>query len=283
MQWLEHDEVPIDELPAWAHEGGTLLDGDPYDVRMFPEGIALSRGRVASALRWEDVLVPIRLEDPHRLLIATARRPPRAPWFELGGADVTLIEGALRTRLEWVEGTYRERRRAQPVVPPNVVLTSVLDHAPLPGAVEIHVPAPSSVRVVALGAALGGAALGLLAPAIGIGAVATAFGVVGGAGVAGALELARARLPKRVLVLTPDAFVGGLDGRSVRAVSWARVGRFAEGVDDRGESALEVFGPADELLARVAARYFGKPLDVIVAIAESYRKRAVAELDSANV
>ena len=58
---------------------------------------------------------------------------------------------------------------------------------------------------------------------------------------------------------------------------WFRVGRFVDGVDPHGESALEVYSPDDELVARAAARYFGQPLDVIVAVAEAYRRRATGD------
>lgn len=280
MEWLAHDEVPLDALPDWARGEGEVLDGRPYDVLVRPEGLVLTRGKLATALRWDEVLVPIRLEDPRRLLIATARRPPHAPWLELGGNDVAKIERVLRARLDAVDHrTYRERRRTRAVMPPDEVLTQVLEHRPLPGAVEIPAASPSLMRSALTGASIGGGILGLYGFAFGtLGfLVAGTAGALTGAGLLSGVELLRRRDGGRVLVLTPDGFVGGLDGTSVRAVPWFRVGRFAEGVDDTGATALEVFGPANELIARVASRFFGRPLDVIVAVAEAYRRRASDE------
>ena len=280
MDWLAEDEVELDALPPWAREGTSVMDGKPYDVRVCPEGLVLVKGRTASAVRWEDVLVPIRLDHPRRLLVSCARRPPRAPWFELGGIDVAQIESAVRTRLEAIEHRgYRDRRRRADPIPADEVLTRVMDRDPLPGAVEIPAATPSVVRSAAIGATVGGATLafyGLLFGPAGM-IAAGAVGALGGATVMGGIEQLRKRSAGRVLVLTPDAFVAGLDGESVRAVAWSRVGRFSEGVDEAGTDALEVFTPQDELVARVAAHFFGAPLDVIVAVAEAYRKRASEE------
>ncbi len=280
MEWLEEDEVPVSLLPEWASGGGQAFDGRPYDVTVLPEGMVLTRGRVASALRWEDVLVPIRLDGPPRLLVAAARRPPRTPWFELGGRHVDAIECVLRERFDALaHAGYRERPLARDPVPPDLVLTRVLEHEPLPGAVEIPFPSPSSLPAVVAGAFTGAFALSVFGVMLGPLEVVATMGALGGASLVGSLEMMRRNMPHRVLVLTPDAFVGGLDGASVRAVPWFRVSRFAEGVDVRtGERALEVFGPAGELIARTAARFFAEPVDVIVAIAEAYRQRATFEL-----
>jgi hypothetical protein len=278
MEWLAADEVSVAALPDWARQRGEKLDGKPYDVVVHPEGVVLSHGRYVSALRWEDILVPIRLDEPRRLFVAAARKPPRPPWFELGGVDVARIERAIRQRFDAIDhGGYRETRRGHDVLPPDIVLTKVLERAALPGAVEIHAAKPSVVKGVLTGAGVGAIALGVYGVVLGpVGAIGgLALGAFGGAAAVGGYEaLKRQAKPGRVLVLTPDAFVGGLDGESVRAVPWFRVGRFAEGVDDRGQSALEVFGTDGQLVARAAARFFGKPLDVIVAVAEAYRRRA---------
>lgn len=284
MEWLAYDEVPLDALPDWARSSREVLDGRPYQVQVLAEGLVLKRlrSRLATALRWDEVLAPIRLDEPRRLLIAAARKPPRPPWFELGGEDVAAIERVLRTRLEASDfASYREHRRGAPSMPPDEVLTNVLERRPLPGAVEIPAPGPDIVRGMLAGAGIGGmmGISGLMYGPLGF-VTAAAMGAISGAGLIGAFELLRTRETGRVLVLTPDAFVGGLDGRSVRAVPWFRVGRFAEGVDDTGEPALEVFGPTGALLARVRARFFGAPLDVIVAVAEAYRRRATRELEA---
>ncbi|MCZ7686679.1 MAG: hypothetical protein M5U28_51190 [Sandaracinaceae bacterium] len=280
MEWLQHDEVALEQLPEWARAPGEVLDGRPYAVVAHAEGLVLTRARRASAVRWEDVLVPIRLDEPRRLLVAAARRPPRPPWFELGGHDVARIERAVRARLDAIDHRgYRERRRGRDVVGPDEVLTRVLERRALPGAVEIPAATASVARSALTGAAVGGATLGLYGLVFGPAGMILggATGALGGATLMGGIEALRKRATGRVLVLTPDAFVGGLDGQSVRAVPWFRVGRFVEGVDDLGGPALEVFAPDSRLIARVAARFFGQPLDVIVAVAEAYRRRATDE------
>lgn len=281
MEWLQHDELAPEQLPDWARAQGEVLDGRPYSVVAHAEGLVLTRAKRASAIRWEDILVPVRLDEPRRLLVAAARRPPLAPWFEMGGNDVARIERVVRARLDAIDHRgYRERRRARDIVPPDEVLTRVLERRALPGAVEIPAATPSAIRSALVGASIGGATLGLYGFVFGpAGFVAGGtLGALGGASLLGGIEVLRKRSAGRVLVLTPDAFVGGLDGRSVRAIPWFRVGRFTEGVDDVGAPALEVFGPDNGLIARVGARFFGKPLDVIVAVAEAYRRRASDEL-----
>lgn len=277
MEWLEHDEAPRDALPKWASAGGDVLDGKPYRVTVRPEGLVLRRSRGVSAVRWEELLVPIRLENPRRLLVAAARRPPRPPWFELGGRDVAKIEQAVQSRLDSLDSRgYRQRRRQRAVRTPNEILTAVLSNQPLPGAVEVPIATPSFVWSAVIGGTVGGVTLafyGMVAGPTGM-LVLGGLGALGGAGLVSGVECLQKRRAGRVLVLTPDGFVGGLDGRSVRAIPWNRVGRFVDGVDGAGRRALEVFDHERRRLARVDARWFGAPLGVIVAVAEAYRRRA---------
>lgn len=281
MDWLQHDELAPVLLPDWAQSEGPWLDGRPYRVKMLSEGLVLERHGSVSAVPWQDVLAPVRLDEPRRLLLAAARRPPRPPWFQLAGDDVATIDEVVRARLAAMEaGSYRARRPVRDVVSPDEILTRVLAHHPVPGGVEIPA-AGQSVLIGALkGATLGGAFFGLYGLAFGLPGLVTAgaVGMLGGAGIFGGVEHWRNRKAGRVLVLTPDAFVGGLDGHSVRAISWPFVGRFGEGVDESGESALEVSNSTGEIVVRVSARYFGQPLDVIVAVAEAYRRRALEGL-----
>ncbi len=279
MDWLEHDEVELDALPPWARDAQTTRRARAIEVRFGPEGLAVVRGKRASALRWEDVLVLVRPERA-RLLVAAARRPPRPPWFELAGPAVEEIEVALRTRLEAVDQRgYRQPRRSRAVLDPEQVLAAVLAREAVPGAVEIPAATPGVARSSAIGATVGGGTMafyGLLFGPVGM-AVAAGVGALTGGVLMGGIEYRRKRTAGRVLVLTPDAFVGGLDGQKVRSVGWSEVGRFIEGADPLGEPALEVLGRDGVVLARVPARYFGAPLHVIVAVAEAYRRRTAPE------
>lgn len=280
MEWLAHDELVPTELPAWARTDGERRDGKPYSVQICTEGLTLTRGGRGSALRWEEILVPIRLDDPRRLLISAARRPPLPPWFELGGDDVAAIERAVRIRFESVDHRgYREGPRRRTPLDPEETLASVLARQPIGGAVEIPAATANPLRSAGVGALVGGVVLGFYGAFLGPpGAIAgAALGGLGGGGLLGMRDHMRAKRAGRVLVLTPDAYVGGLDGESVRAVPWPEVGRFGAGVADGGSDALEVYSPSHEVLSRVPARFFGKPLEIIVAIAEAYRRRAVGE------
>ncbi|MGE0784762.1 MAG: hypothetical protein AB7S26_03665 [Sandaracinaceae bacterium] len=277
MKWLEHDEVRPAELPDWAKAAAESLEATPFRARLYPEGIVLTRGRRASAVPWADVLVPIRIDGGARLLLAVARRPPAAPWFSMTGPGVDAIDRAVRT---WLDATkhvgYRARTQPRAPLPPDEVLSYVLAHRPLPGAVEIPAAAPSVWGGSLIGASVGAFALGLYGLAFGLPGllVGGAAGALGGGGLVGGIELVRGRNVGRVLVLTPDAFVAAFSEDRPRAVPWAEVGRFAAGETERGEPAIEVFGPSGELLARSAAMHFGAPLEVMVAVAEAYRKRA---------
>lgn len=275
MDWLAHDEIELEALPAWARAAALVRRARAVEVRCGQEGLVLLRGGRASAVRWEDVLVLVRPERS-RLFVAAARRPPRVPWFELAGPELDAIEEVLRTRLEANEQRgYRQPRAARPAMEPEQVLAAVLAREPVPGAVEIAAPSPGVLRSGAIGAAVGGGTLGfygLLFGPVGL-AVAAGIGAVSGGLLMGGIEHRRKRLAGRVLVLTPDAFVGGLDGARVRVVPWRAVGRFVAGRDPLGSPALEVHDPDGVVLARCPARYFGVPLHVIVAIAEAYRRR----------
>lgn len=277
MEWLKHDEVALSELPDWATTEGGELDGDPYRVRLLAEGVVLVRGRKASAVRWGDILVPVRLEASSRFLIAAPRHPPNAPWFDIGGDDQDRIEGAVRGRLATLNETgYRGRRPARPSVAPEEILRAVLSYEPVAGAVEIPAKSGSVWRTAGVGGVLGSLTIGYYATLIGgpvSGLVGGLVGLIGGAGVTGSMEAVRKSRIGRVLVLTPDGFVGGLDGKNTRAVPWSRVGQFREGTSKNGAPALEVVSPEGEVVSRAEERWFGAPLDLIVPVAEAYRQR----------
>lgn len=289
MDWVEHDGVSLEALPEWARAPapGGSFDAAPYRVTIQPEGLVLRRRRRASALRWFDVLALIRVDDDRapRLLLAAARRPPCQPWFDLSGVDLAAIEQAVRVGLEThAQRGYRASPRVRPALQPEQVLAAVLAHHLLPGGVEIRGPLRRALEGT-VWASIGGAGVSgyggmvatmmfapVLGPLVGI-ALGGGIGAAVGAGLAG-LHFLRRRRKARVLVLTPDCFVGGLDGGGVRAIAWPSVARFVEGCSDLGKPVLEVYDVDDKLASRTDARYFGETLHVIVAVAEAYRRRA---------
>jgi len=291
MEWIEHDDVRMGALPEWARAPGELVEAPPYRVGIKAQGLVLLRGRRASAVRWPEILAPIRVREggAQRLLIAAARRPPREPWFDLGGAELDAIERAVRHGVASQElGSYRAAQRTRAMLSPEQVLEAVLAHRPLIGAVEIRTPVKGAVtNVVWCGIGGGGIfgyagavaapMVGVVAPLLLVGAVGV-LGVAVGAGVAGGYHYLARRRGERVLVLTPDCFVGGLDGRAIEAIVWSRVARFAAGSDPFGAPALESYTVEGVCASRTLAAYFGEPLHVIVAIAEAYRRRASAAL-----
>ena len=162
----------------------------------------------------------------------------------------------------------------------------MLARDPLPGGVEICSPSTYTLRSNIVAGVTGTSFAGGMGLVVGTMAFPTdpllLFGLGGAAALAGAGFMAfdrlRPRVGLRILVLTPDGFVGGLDGGVVRAFLWPRVASFTNGRDALGEPALEVRAVDGSLMSRTAARFFGEPLDVVVAVAEAYRRRAVASL-----
>ena len=274
MRWLEHDEVTRDALPDWARaDGGRRFDAGRGALTICPDGLVLEARRRASAVPWEDVLTTVRVGSPPRLLVAVPRRPPRPPWFEIAAPTPDAVEGAIAHGLAARVG-YRSSGKEREALSPDEVLTRVLAHDPVPGAVEIPRPRRAPLFSLLAGTSAAAAAA-LVAIPYGVLAVAGAA-VLGCAGtsVVALYESGRLGNRPRVLVLTPDAFVAGLDGGPVRAVPWRQIAKFRAGRLTGGAHALEVVRADGRVVARVHAGFFGEPLDVIVPIAEAYGRRA---------
>lgn len=289
MDWIEYDDVSVQALPEWARVAGVRFAAAPGSVSIVPNGVVLRRGERASALRWTDVLASIRVDDARgpRLLLAAARRPPHPPWFDLGGDELTAIGEGVRVGVARIsECDYRTARPVRPALNPADMLEAVLSHDPVPGGVEICAPdartkgraIQTAIATASVTGFLGFALVVQAAPGeflIGLGCgTAAAAATVG----AVALDFVRRAPRPRVLVLTPDGFVGGLDGGEIHAFLWSRVAGFASGRNAEGQPALEVRALDGGLASRTEARFFGEPLDVIVNVAEAYRRRAVATL-----
>lgn len=264
-----HDRVSLGRLPSWAADGGESL-GD--EVFLHREGIVVREGRRWSAVPWDSILTVVEVRD--RALLCAPRRPPRAPWFELGSTSSARVVQAHNER-RVARSTYRNTSTAERAVDLQRLLVRVLAREPIAGAIEVPVgrPPPSWMAPVVTSAVVGcttliGGAL-LTVPLLGVlgGAIAA---VTSGAGVRAFAVRGHRRRP-RVLVLTPDAFVGGLDGGAVRAIGWNEIEGFRSARDAEGES-LEVVDRTERVVARVAARYFGVDVDVVVAVAIAYAR-----------
>jgi hypothetical protein len=280
MEWLAHDEVPEGELPEWTREGGEALGSK---LAVHREGIVHRGWRKATALPWTQVLTIVRLDHPARVLICAPRKPPRVPWIAVEGPEVSeRLPAIYEQRRSGLSG-YRSGPRSQrDRLSPEEVLARVLRHEEIPGAVEVPygADAPSIGRSLLHGGAFGIAAVVSFAPALVAVSATLAAVVVAGASVLGVgghygMHHLRHARRGRVLVMTPDAFVGGLDGGAVRAFGWEAIRSFRTKFHET--ECLEVVGPDDRILARVPERFFGVELEVIVAIAESYGARVRME------
>lgn len=311
--WLEHDEVPVAEVPPWARTGGAVGSS----VRLLEPGIVFTAaGGLVSVARWQDVLGVASLPPSERFLpqafVLVPRRPPRPPWFvvgpgvlppELRAAGTVGFADQVRQRISsW---GYRSADAGRPRLPPEEVLERVLARDALPGAVEVPIgPPPDRLATgwrqalgfvsVAGGSAVMSGYLGLLVGGIlgaalvqpWLAALALPAAAAGGAVGLGVGMHQRGRSLSRVLVMTPDACVVAFyDG--VRALGWGAIAAFRKGAlyrpDLQHESpALEVVGHDGNVVGRVEAHWFSVPLDVVVAVGEAYRGRVAgvaAQLD----
>ena len=271
MDWIEHDGVAEADLPEWARAAGEPLDGGA--VRLLGAGVVFEEGGRFSAVPWEAILTTATTDDA--LLVCVPRRPPAPPWFAVGGAAGPAIEAARARRALARRGYRREPGRARPTLSPEETLRRVLANADIPGAVEVPIGIP---RPRPWSHVLGGSVVGVLfgvqflssglavAGAVALGA---ATAVIGGFHW-GAVRSYRRR--PRVLVMTPDAFVAGLDGRTVRALPWEGIGEIRIGAIGDAP-AIEVIDPEGRPIARVEGRFFGVDPSVVVGIARAYGDR----------
>ena len=224
-------------------------------------------------------------------------KPPQPPWFEVRARelpsevdDLAALADLVRNRI--AQRGYRDMGPRRPLLDADALMQRVLRRADLPGALEVPVGAGPggwwrrSLDLFAAGSAGGLAGLyaGALTgnPALAVGAAAA--GVVVGASVPVAMASnwrsvrLRARKP-RVLVLAPDGCVVGLP-QGPRAFNWPDVAAFSESSHSppgRENSPprkwLQLTLADGNVAGRIDAAWFAEPLELIVAVAEAYRKR----------
>ena len=268
-------------------------------LRLTPTGVAYVESGNAYEATWDQVfgvaLVPS--EAPKRAFILVPRKPPQPPWFEVRPqdlpeevADLEALGNLVRNRI--AQRGYRDMGPRRPLLDAESLMQRVLARGDLPGALEVPVGAGPggwwrrSLDLFAAGSAGGLAGLyaGALTgnPALAVGAAAA--GVIFGASVPVAMASnwrsvrLRARKP-RVLVLAPDGCVVGLP-QGPRAFSWPDVAAFSESKHQPPgrENApprrcLQLTLADGNIAGRIDAAWFAEPLELIVAVAEAYRKR----------
>lgn len=215
---------------------------------------------------WDQALGVFPMGRKYYVLVP--RQPPNPPWLEVvgltGKARMT-FEAALQHQKDMVG--YRSVTRALPPLSPQHLLERVIAREPIPGLLEI--PYRASLAPMWIGGAilvyflavtfLHWAALVLVI-------LALMFVV---SGVRDALLRRRwfKSNKKRVLVLCPDGCVVGIRG-GPRAFSWSEIGKF-----EFVRNAIVLRDRTGAQLVALQAAYFGAPLSLVCAVAESYRKR----------
>ncbi|MCC7537233.1 MAG: hypothetical protein IT379_13505 [Deltaproteobacteria bacterium] len=299
--WIDLDDVERSAMPEWTRKDERLCG-----VVLSEHGIALLDGKRGSVATWGEVLGVAVVESegwmPH-VFVLVPRRPPRPPWFAVTAAmlpDAMRDEGLERFAFV-IKGRssawgYRRALADRARMPMDELVRRVMARKEVPGAVEIPVGSPGAGKLrfgtVGLAAAgSGGMAAymaGLIAaPALAGPSALVALGVVGaltlGATYAGAtlalfggMPSRKSRRKQRVLVLAPDGCVCGFY-EGVRAMGWDQVASFQIG-ELRGQPCLAVMGHRPQDVGRVEGHWFSQPLELIVAVAEAYRKCATTTL-----
>lgn len=268
-------------------------------TQLTANGVTFIQSGTSFDATWDQVfgvaLVPA--EAPKRAFVLVPRKPPDPPWFEIrpqdlptGVTDLDALATQVRSRI--AQRGYRDMGPRRPLLEADALMQRVLERGDLPGALEVPVGAGPggwwrrSLDLFAAGSAGGlaglyaGALTGI--PLVAVGAAAA--GVVVGASVPVALASnwrsirLRSRKP-RVLVLAPDGCVVGLP-QGPRAFNWPSVGEFREsnhqppGRENSPPRRCLQLVLADGLVAgKIDAAWFAEPLELIVAVAEAYRKR----------
>lgn len=302
-RFLELDRVPEDALPAHARD-----DKSGDRVSLLEAGLLHVEDGRATFARWSDVLAT-RVHSGH-LYVMVPRRSPAPPWIRVAPVQLgepaspevlTGLEQRVKDRL--MGGGYRDAvRRQRQDLSTDELLWRVKNREEVPGALEV----PSTIKlggkypwlwagqlaVFAAGSAAG--YVGMFSAAVlgaalndeigGLLILFSYFAIFAGMifGAWGASVLAkrwRARVDagrprQRVLVLAPDGCVVGFR-TGVRALKWAHVGELASGPTKPDyEHGLIVRGLDGETLGDISAGWLDAPLDLVVAIAETYREAA---------
>lgn len=243
--YIQEDQAEVDKL-SWDSDG--------------------VRYKTAFA-SWDQVLGVFK--KGRRFYVLVPREPPHPPWLEvseLTREERERFESALQHQMD--NTGYRASRRAAPPIPPERLLQLAIARQPIPGLVEI--PFRSSLAPLWIGGALFTYLLAASFLRWAAVLVLLALGLL--FLLTGAREaLVRRRWfssnKKRVLVLCPDGCVVGVRG-GPKAFSWSEIGKF-----ELENNAIVLRDRNGGQLVALQASYFGAPLSLVCAVAESYRER----------
>ena len=240
--------------------------------------------------RWDQIfgVVPIPAHAPVEVYVLVPK--PEKPWVIIRQQDLREHEDLLSVvqllEQRCTSSGYRDRRVVRDPLPKSILLERVLERQDVEGALTVPIGAGPglAMRVVELAAGISTAGFAGLTTGVAVGfpLVGTVAGVVGGVALPVALsprwKSIRSRGKARVLVLTPDGCVVGLPSGPA-AFSWTELSSFSEQpVSVGGKNlCLELRDAHENVLGRIDAAWFTKPLPLIVGFANAYRKRFAAE------
>ncbi len=286
MEWIPHDGH-VSGLPDWASEGRGVVLGS--------EGLAFRGKGTGLWVRWPQILGVVQIGAVGFILVP--RQPPNPPWIEVKPKDLPTEAATLPALIALinarkVSGGYRATTERRVPLGLAELERRVLAREGVPGAVEIpprvlldsQNKLPYWAKIMpGFGGLVGGAVVGIGALALGMAAhlpdlAAVLFygGGLGG-GITGVTvgkklqhnQLARPENIPRILVMAPDGCVIGFEtGR--RALAWSDIDRFV--VEQFGDHSYLSVYDHEQNLGRIQEGWFGKPLQLIVGVANAYRK-----------
>ena len=252
-------------------------------ITLTASGVAHVESGATMEVPWSMVFGAVTLGKSAYILCE--RPPPLPPWICVtaseASAELQALVESVRARVQ--ERGYRQTKHGP--MPLRELEMKVLQGEHIPGALEVPIgPGPGRLARVAQGATMAGAGatiLGLMG-GVAVGAIAA----LGALGVTIVLPHVRRRGSKhgrRVLVLTPHGCVIGLP-TGARAFGYDELGAFelvgrgthSRKATDLDRASLKILDASGGTLGVLDGRWFGAPLPLIVAVAESYRRRHLA-------
>ena len=294
MPTAPFDQIPEASIPADLGDGRS---GDRVSVRT--EGVLYVREGLASFAPWETIYGVTELHG--RLHILAPRPLPAAPWFTVHAPMVRGGVAALPDLAERIRrgrpggGGYRDAvRHHRARLSLDDLIERVRERDTLAGGLTVPVTNidDSTQRagvwtlqfaILWVGLTMGvvlffGSSATHRADTMLLGLFGAALLVMaglGGAALAGVVvRWARRSLEpvRRVLVLAPDGCVVGLP-TGVRALPWSDVTRFVVANGLRGP-VLMIEGTGGTRIGAVHSRFLGGPIELIAAVANTYRQAA---------